>query len=105
MGSPWKMPTKDQSNELINGTNHAWTTINNMVGCKLTSKTDSSKYIFLPAGGEYEDTTLYYPNSIGFYWTSTLYSTSMYYCIYFNSSNQFIATSIGWRGIPVRAIK
>ena len=57
MGSPWKMFTQAQGQELIDGTNSTWTTINGVNGRKFTSKTDSSKYIFLPAGGFYEDDT------------------------------------------------
>ena len=53
MGSPWKMFTQAQGQELIDGTNSTWTTINGVNGRKFTSKTDSSKYIFLPAGGDW----------------------------------------------------
>lgn len=48
-GGSWKMPTEAQSRELVNRTDKEWTTINNVNGYKFTSKTDSSKYIFIPA--------------------------------------------------------
>ena len=51
MGSPWKMFTQEQANELVSGTNYIWTTINGVNGGKFTSKTDTSKYIFFPAAG------------------------------------------------------
>ena len=51
MGSPWKMPTIDQYQELINDTNHTWTSINGAAGWKLINKTDSTKYIFFPISG------------------------------------------------------
>ena len=51
MGKPWMMFTKEQAQELIDNTTYEWTTINGVNGRKFTSKTDSSKYIFLPAAG------------------------------------------------------
>ena len=60
MGSPWKMFTQTQGQELIDGTNSTWTTINGVNGRKFTSKTDSSKYIFLPAGGYWNSATFWY---------------------------------------------
>ena len=32
MGSPWKMPTKNQCQKLIDNTNHTWTTLNAVNG-------------------------------------------------------------------------
>ena len=69
MGSPWKMPTKDQCQELKN-TNHTWTTINGVNGGKFTSKTDSSKYIFLPAGGQWSNTNFFGTNTYNYSWTT-----------------------------------
>lgn len=46
-----KMPTLDQTIELISNTNTEWTTIDGVIGRKFISKTDSSKYIFIPAVG------------------------------------------------------
>ena len=48
-----KMPTKAQYQELINETNNEWITIDGVVGRKFTNKTDSSKYIFIPAAGNF----------------------------------------------------
>ena len=46
-----RMPTKAEFDELLNGTTNAWVTINGVNGRKFTSKTDTSKYIFIPAAG------------------------------------------------------
>ena len=48
------MPTKDQCQELINGTNYTWTSINKVNGRKFISNTDTSKYIFIPAAGYWD---------------------------------------------------
>ena len=71
MGSRWKMPTKHQGQELIDKTKHTWTTINGVKGYKFTSKTDSSKYIFLPAAGEWSATEYRGTEKYGSYWTSS----------------------------------
>ena len=65
------MPTKDQAKEMLDGTTPEWTTINGVNGGKFTSKTDTSKYIFLPAGGYWNDTTHNASTSIGNYWSTT----------------------------------
>lgn len=46
-----KMPTSTQLNELVRETNNEWVTIDGIAGKKFTNKTDSSKYIFIPAAG------------------------------------------------------
>ena len=87
MGSPWKMFTKDQAHELIDGTNYLWTTINGVNGAKLTSKTNTSKYIFLPAGGWWGETTLNDVYNTGYYFCTRLRLTSTAYTMRFISSS------------------
>ena len=69
------MFTQNQGQELIDNTNHEWTTINSVNGRKFTSKTDSSKYIFLPVGGYWNDTSHNHAGSYGDYWSAMLYSS------------------------------
>ena len=71
MGEPWMMFTKDQGQELIDNTTSEWTSINGVNGRKFTSKTDSSKYIFLPSGGFCDYTSLHNAGSNGCYWSIT----------------------------------
>ena len=54
MGDEWRMPTKAECQELIDNTNHEWAENFNesgVNGIKFISKTDESKYIFIPAAG------------------------------------------------------
>lgn len=46
-------PTYDQLVELLGETDYTWTTLNGVNGGKFASKTDSEKYIFIPAAGAY----------------------------------------------------
>lgn len=51
LGDMWTMPTPDQIKELIDNTNHQRTTLEGVHGYKFTSKTDNSKWIFIPSAG------------------------------------------------------
>ena len=54
MGDEWRMPTKADFQELINKTDHKWVENFNesgVNGIKFISKTDTNKYIFIPAAG------------------------------------------------------
>lgn len=51
LGSAWTMPTPEQVKELLDETTNEKTTYNGVTGYKFTSKTDSSKWIFIPSAG------------------------------------------------------
>ena len=74
-GGNWRMPTTEEIEELINGCNWLWTTIDGINGFKITSKKDghSDKTIFIPAAGYRSEEYLSYDiNSAGYYWSSSL---------------------------------
>ena len=69
-----RMPTQDEIQDLIDNTGKLWTTIYGVNGMKFTSKTDESKYIFIPAAGNYDDGSA---DGVGKYclvWSSSLYT-------------------------------
>ena len=68
-----KMPTLTQVKELVSGTNSEFTTIDGVYGRKFTNKSDSSKYIFIPAAGYFHDGSPYGKGSDGYVWSSSLY--------------------------------
>ena len=103
MGSPWKMFTITQARELINGTNYTWTTINGKNGIKLTSKTDSTKYIFLPEAGFCNYTSLYDAGSYGYYWITSLINDSSSDILQFYTTRIYTSSQSRYRGLPVRA--
>ena len=92
MGEPWMMFTKDQGQELIDHTTSTWTTINGVNGRKFTSKTDSSKYIFLPAGGRWRDSFIDNIRVQGNYRSSTRISLSLQHCLDFDNSGRNVIT-------------
>ena len=75
-GGGWRMPTTREWKELYDNTTSTWTTEDGVAGRKFTSKTDSSKYIFLPAAGYRNGTSLYFAGSDSLYWSSSLFTDS-----------------------------
>ena len=72
MGGDWHMPTPTQISELLNNTTNTWTTQNGVNGYNFTSKTDTSKSIFIPAAGNAWDGSVSYSGDDGCVWSSML---------------------------------
>ena len=75
MGGDWRMPTKDEIQELINNTTNEWISDydgTGVSGRKFTSKTDTSKYIFIPAAGYRYDGSVKSVGDNGNVWSSSL---------------------------------
>ena len=84
MGSDWRMPTKAEFDELLNGTTNEWITNYNGTGIngrKFTSKKDTSKYIFIPAAGLCSDSSVGNVGGYGDVWSSSL-NTSNPHCVW-----------------------
>ena len=78
MGSDWRMPTKDEIQELIDNTDSEWIEDFNGTGVngrKFTSKADTSKYIFIPAAGVREDSSSFMQGFNGNVWSSSLFTS------------------------------
>ena len=74
MGDEWRMPTRDEFQELLDNTDNEWIEDFNGTGAngwKFISKTDTSKYIFIPASGFRLDYNFYLRGSDGYYWSSS----------------------------------
>ena len=83
------MPTKTQLDELIYNTYHGWISINGVTGYKFISKTDDSKYIFLPAAGNYWGNDDYISNvaELGVYRSVIYYDISYAYYMSFSTKS------------------
>lgn len=75
-GGKWRMPTKDEYDELYANCSCVWTTQNGVAGYKITSRKPGyfNRSIFLPAAGHRLDTRLLEDGTRGNYWTSTLHT-------------------------------
>ena len=106
-GSKWRMPTYDEFEELLHCTS-VITTCNGSLGLLITGTNGNS--IFFPSAGFFEESTLYYGSSEGYYWTSTpIEENNIYSCAYgfhFVSSGKHLGWSAGYRywGFPVRPV-
>ncbi len=107
-GGDWRMPTSAEWQELYNNTTCTWTTENGVSGRKFVSKTDDTKYIFLPAAGYRDGPDVTYAGSYGFYWSSSLCSSRPYYAydMYFLSGYVFPQDSNSrYYGFSVRPVR
>ncbi|GEM_PF-1270060 len=100
-GAPWRMPTISEFEELIEKCDWTWTTLNGVIGYKVSSRTNGN-CIFLPAGGSrwWDDDEIIGEGTWGYYWPSTLNSDYDY--IAYNMS--FHSNFCGGRGDTYRYV-
>ena len=84
------IPTQEQIQELIDGTDNEWVEDYNGTGIngyKFVNKTDSSKFIFIPASGYRSSSYFSGQGSLGYVWSSSLRTNTPYFAwyLYFNS--------------------
>ena len=100
-GSDWRMPTKEEWQELYNNTTCTWTTQNGVNGCLFTASNGDT--LFLPAAGYRDISSLDYAGSDGLYWSSSpLHAGSPCLAWYFlfNSGDYYMGnySSDGYNG-------
>lgn len=105
-----RMPTQPEFQELYDNTNKSWTTINSVNGMKFTSKTDSSKYIFIPAAGNRSGSSSSVQGNYGWVWSSSLYTSSYdsaFHLDFGSDAENFYpnADSLRCKGLSVRPVK
>ena len=104
LGSPWRMPTIDEFQELIDKCTWTWTTQDGVNGYQVDGPNGNA--IFLPAAG-YRKVSGLYNVSKGYYWSSSL-STTENNCAYsldLHSDNYFIARTYRYFGYTVRPVR
>lgn len=77
-----RMPTHEDFQELLDNTINEWIEDYNGTGVngyKFTSKTDESKHIFIPAAGLCYNSSVSYVGSLGYVWSSSLYTSNTDY--------------------------
>jgi hypothetical protein len=76
-GCDWRMPTKQEFDDLNNKCDWTWTTTNGVKGYVVSGRGDyASNSIFLPCAGYGYGTSLNDSGSDGYYWSSVPYSDS-----------------------------
>ena len=98
-GGSWRMPTKAEQDELRSNCTWTWTTMNGINGYLVTSNREgyTDRSIFLPAAGYRGDSLLSGVGSLGYYWSSSLYTDYLReaWYVYFYSDGVFYGVSDG----------
>ena len=77
MGGKWRMPTKDELEELFNNTTHKVETLNGVKGMMFTSKIND-KRLFIPFAGYWYNGSFYAIGSDAYMWSSRVHSSIVY---------------------------
>ena len=109
MGGDWRMPTKDEIQELLDNTDNEWVTNYNGTGVKgrkFTSKSNTSKYIFIPAAGNCYRGLVYSVGRDGDVWSSSLNTTYPYnaWGLHFSADKCNIDYYFRYYSLPVRGV-
>jgi len=105
-GGEWHMPTEAQLRELTANTAYQWVTNYNdsgISGIKFTSKTDSTKYIFIPAAGYYQNGNRLYANSYCKLWSSSPSSPRAIH-LFFRDGYKTVDTELREYGLSIRGV-
>ena len=108
-GSDWRMPTKDEFDELLENTTSSWTEVNGVGGMLFTSTVEGyeEETLFFPAVGSAANGGVSGVGVYGSYWSASLGSegVSVAYRLYFGSG--YCAVDYGSRfyGYAVRPVR
>ena len=109
-GADWRMPTTEEMQALYDNTTNVWTDNYNNTGIAGRIFTGKGNYanssLFLPAAGSFDGTSYGNGGSYGFYWSSTLGSSTSGRFLYFGSGNVNPQYSNNrYYGFSVRAVR
>lgn len=106
LGSPWRMPTFEETKELLDNCTWTWTEQDGKNGYEVKSKKNGNS-IFLPAAGYRNGSGLNFAGSWGYYWSSSLGTadTANARGLDFNSDGHDWYGSYRFYGFPVRAVR
>lgn len=101
LGGKWRIPTKEEWEELINGCSMERTTQGGVSGLLFSGTNGNS--IFFPAPGWMNGSYVEYPDGLDFYWSSNLERATIAY--HFNGGYISILFPNRYAGFPVRAVQ
>ena len=107
-GGAWRMPTKQELDDLQNNCDWTWTTMNGVKGHVVKGKgAYASANIFLPCAGYGNGTSLGRAGSFGYYWSSVPSSSYGYNAWHLDFLSGIHSTRSSYRyyGRPVRPVQ
>ncbi len=109
LGDGWRMPTREEMDELITKCDCIWTERNGVHGLEVRSKAaGNNNSIFLPAGGGVWKTGNGIVDVQGLYWTSSFPNdkgTTAYRLLFSSSECNVTSGKNRPNGFPIRAVK
>ena len=96
-GGNWRMPTKQEVEELVWNCDWVWTTQNGVSGVRITSKVEgyTDRSIFMPAAGYKADNKHLFVGEAGYLWSSTITDSDILAdAIFFNSHGSELDNTI-----------
>ena len=104
-GTDWRMPTKEEWQELYQNTTVTWTSQNGVSGRLFTASNGNS--LFLPAAGYHLNNSLYYDGVYSYYWSSWLYTDHPNYAwnLYISSEGYYLSDFDRTYGRSVRPVR
>ena len=108
-GSDWRMPTKDEFDELLENTTSSWTEVNGISGLLLTSTVEGheEESLFFPAVGYAEDGRVPDVGEYGYCWSASLYDENIStdaYGFFFEDGVCEVGNDSRYCGNPVRPV-
>ena len=105
LGSPWRIPTNDEIQELLDRCTWTWTTQDGMKGYEVKGPNGNS--IFLPVAGNRTGSKLDHAGVYGYYRSSSLSTGNSNYArgLYFNSSKRGLDIFGRCYGFTVRPVR
>ena len=108
-GSNWKMPTKEQFEELTANTEYEWTEIDGVQGGKFTSTVSgyTDKFLFFPAVGDAVYGKVYDVGGYGYCWSASLGDKNVGFAwgLYFRDGNCGVLNDYRCCGCSVRPVR
>lgn len=103
----WRIPTKEEWEELYQYTTPTWTNRNGIYGYLFTAR-NNDNYIFLPAAGHQYSSSPSYIGTQGYYWSSSLYlgdpNRSWYFSFLLESCDVY-NSSFRYYGMTLRPVR
>ena len=108
LGGDWRMPTKEEVEELMTGCRWTWTTRNGVSGYRVTSNKSgySGVSIFLPANGIF-GSSVSKVGTEGNYWSASLSADESNFAIspYFSNSSRESGNCYRYFGLGIRPVE
>ncbi|MCQ2199863.1 MAG: hypothetical protein MJZ19_09130 [Paludibacteraceae bacterium] len=104
-GSSWRMPTREDYQELYNNCDFSTLIINGVEGYKIKSRQEGNdNWIFIPISGYYYNANVLSKGWSGYYWSSTAKDEKTAYVSRFSDLNIVTYSSDKYQGCTVRPV-